>query len=249
MAKWVECGRDAHGLNITVLGLWNEVLVITIFGRDLDLGSKNKLAFGHALGACSFVSSSDDIVDGCVATACRPGRRPAGRRVIRGTTRLRSANDWTARACDTYRALAHHTRAPALGVAHTHALPIGAITRIPPPYRCASSLQTETSPPWCGRCGATLATGTRCGGLDSTTQEAGRSVRACLHLYLHPFLLSLSLSLSFSFSLSVSVYLSLSLCVCVCVCVCVLMLRGTTQDERGLGLPLWSSEDYSTYSG
>lgn len=24
--------------------------------------------------------------------------------------------------------------------------------------------------------------------------------------------------------------------------------RGTTQDERGLGLPLWSSEDYSTYS-
>lgn len=24
VAKWVECGRDAHGLNISVLGLWNE---------------------------------------------------------------------------------------------------------------------------------------------------------------------------------------------------------------------------------
>jgi len=24
VARWVECGRDTHGLNITVLGLWNE---------------------------------------------------------------------------------------------------------------------------------------------------------------------------------------------------------------------------------
>ena len=24
VAKWVECGRDSHGLNISVLGLWNE---------------------------------------------------------------------------------------------------------------------------------------------------------------------------------------------------------------------------------
>lgn len=26
-AKWVECGRDVHGLNISMLGLWNEAWV------------------------------------------------------------------------------------------------------------------------------------------------------------------------------------------------------------------------------
>jgi hypothetical protein len=26
-ATWVECARDAHGLNISMLGLWNEAWV------------------------------------------------------------------------------------------------------------------------------------------------------------------------------------------------------------------------------
>ena len=36
---------------------------------------------------------------------------------------------------------------------------------------------------------------------------------------------------------------------CNMICPRERVRRGTTQDERGLGLPLWSSEDYSTYSG
>ena len=41
-AKWIECGRDAHGLNISVIGLWNEepgpVPYILALRKRLDAG-------------------------------------------------------------------------------------------------------------------------------------------------------------------------------------------------------------------
>jgi galactosylceramidase len=66
MAKWVECGRDTHGLNISVLGLWNEAWQAD--GRpdtdpwDYALALRHRLD-GAGLGYVRLVVPDGDIQD------------------------------------------------------------------------------------------------------------------------------------------------------------------------------------------
>ena len=64
VARWVECGRDAHGLNISVLGLWNEAWQAA--GRpstdpwDYALALRRRLD-GAGLGHVRIVAPDGDI--------------------------------------------------------------------------------------------------------------------------------------------------------------------------------------------
>ena len=66
MARWVECGRDTHGLNISVLGLWNEAWAAD--GRpdtdpwDYALALRERLDRA-GLGHVRLVVPDGDIVD------------------------------------------------------------------------------------------------------------------------------------------------------------------------------------------